>query len=90
MDVPNTFNSVIYATAQPTQIKNLYENYVTLSGRKDVHPLLKDAIQRTIVYQQPTPDSKVVYTDDRAPIEWITNNMVLKFVLFGDMEKLTQ
>jgi hypothetical protein len=32
----------------------------------------------------------VVYTDDRAPIEWITNDMVLSYVLFGDMESLTE
>jgi hypothetical protein len=29
-----------------------------------------------------------VFTDDRAPIEWITNNMVLNFVLSGDVEAL--
>jgi hypothetical protein len=37
---------------------------------------------------QPTPGVDVVYTDDWAPIEWITNNMVLNFVLFGEMEDL--
>jgi len=50
--------------------------------------LLNEAIQRLIVYQKPTPSSQTVYTDDRAPIEWITNNMVLSFVLFGGMENL--
>ena len=88
MDVPDTFNSIIYATYQPTQIENLYKNFLYLYDQENVHPLLLDAIQRTIVYQQPTPDSQVVFTDDWAPIEWITNNMVLKYVLFGDMEAL--
>ena len=31
------------------------------------------------------PDSQVVYTDDWSPIEWITNGMVLNYVLTGDM-----
>jgi predicted membrane-bound spermidine synthase len=88
MDVPDTFNSIVYATVQPTKMENLYNNLLYLLTRKDVNPLLLDAIQRVVVYQQPTPDSKVVFTDDLAPIEWITNNMVLRFVLFGNMESL--
>jgi spermidine synthase len=88
MDLPDTFNSIIYATAQPTDITNLYKNYVALQTRPDIHPLLNEAVQRLIVYQQPTPQSQTVFTDDRAPIEWITNNMVLGFVLFGGMEEL--
>jgi hypothetical protein len=88
MDVPDTFNSIVYATVQPTKMENLYNNLLYLLSRKDVNPLLLDAVQRVVVYQQPTPDSKVVFTDDLAPIEWITNNMVLRFVLFGNMESL--
>jgi len=88
MDIPDTFNSIIYATAQPTEITDLYRNYVDLQARTDVHPLLNEAIQRLIVYQQPAPHSQTVFTDDKAPIEWITNNMVLNFVLFGGMEDL--
>jgi spermidine synthase len=88
MDIPETFNSIVYATIQPTTIDNLYQNYLFLKARPDTHPLLMAAIERTIVNQQPTPDSRVVYTDDWAPIEWITNNMVLNYVLFGDMEAI--
>lgn len=88
MDIPETFNSIIYATRQPTDINNLYQNYVYLGGRTDIHPLLSQALQRVIVFLQPTPDSTVVFTDDRAPIEWITNNMILDYVLLGDLEGL--
>ena len=88
MDLPNTFNSIIYATVRPTDITDLYKNYVDLQACHDVHPLLTDVIERLIVYQQPTPQSGTVFTDDRAPVEWITNNMVLNFVLFGGMEDL--
>ncbi len=88
MDIPDTFNSIIYATVQPTEITDLYRNYVDLQAQTGIHPLLNEAIQRLIVNQQPTPVSQVVFTDDKAPIEWITNNMVLKFVLFGGMEDM--
>jgi hypothetical protein len=41
-----------------------------------------------ILYQQPPPQSQVVYTDDLAPVEWVTNSMILNFVLAGDMDEL--
>jgi spermidine synthase len=88
MDVPGSFNSIVYATVKPTDIENLYENYDQLTQRGDVHPLLLQAIQRMIVYQQPTTMIDSIFTDDWAPIEWITNNMVLNFVLYGEIEDL--
>jgi predicted membrane-bound spermidine synthase len=88
MDIPDTFNSIIYATVQPTRIQDLYDNLLYLLTLKNVHPLLLDAIQRVVVYQQPTPHSDVVFTDDWAPIEWITNELVLRFVLSGGTENL--
>jgi spermidine synthase len=88
MDIPDTFNSVVYATNQPTQIADLYQNYLYLQSRPDTHTLLMAALERTIVNQQPTPQGGQVFTDEKAPIEWITNNMVLNYVFFGDMESL--
>jgi len=88
MDIPNTFNSIIYATAQPTEEANLYDNLLSLYSRSDVHPLLLASIERTLANLQPLPANGQIFTDDRAPIEWLTNNMVLSFVLFGDMSRL--
>ncbi len=88
MDVPGTFNSILYATAQPTRIENLYDNLLYLYTQPDVHPMLIEAIELMVRYQQPTPRSQMVYTDDWSPVEWVTNSMVLNYVLFGDMEAL--
>jgi len=88
MDVPYTFNSIIYATAQPSTIDNLYANWLYLKTRPDVHPLLLSAIELAIVYKQPTPQDNIVYTDDLAPVEWVTNSMILSFVFAGDMSEL--
>jgi spermidine synthase len=88
MDVPYSYNTIIYATLQPTQPANLFANLDQLAQRSDTHPLLLSSLSEAARYLQPTPPLDVVYTDDWAPIEWITNNMVLNFVLFGDMEDL--
>ncbi len=88
MDIPYTFNSIVYATARPTSIDNLYQNLVYLYTRPEVNPLLVQAVENVVVYQQPTPDSAVVYTDDLAPVEWVTNDMVLSYLFFGEIEDL--
>ncbi len=87
MDIPNTFNSILYATVQPTTLDDVHANYVSLLERGDAHPVLMDALQRAILYMQPTPDSEMVFTDDLAPIEWITNNMILSYMA-GGMDEL--
>ena len=88
MDVPETFNSVIYATKQTTTEEYLYANLFEMSQTRDVHPLLIEAMKITALNFQPISEPGTVFTDDLAPIEWITNNMVLRFMLFGDMEIL--
>ncbi|MCL4258251.1 MAG: fused MFS/spermidine synthase [Anaerolineales bacterium] len=88
MDIPDTFNSLVYATVQPTSFADLQANYDRLVGDKDTHPLLLTAMQRTLQHQRQTPAGGQVLTDDRSPIEWIINSMVLRFVLSGEVEAL--
>jgi hypothetical protein len=86
MDIPNAFNSVIYATIQPTQDSNLVSNYAYLTAKGNIHPLLLASMQLAIANLQPPPKTDIIFTDDLAPIEWITNNMVLKFLLNDKLE----
>jgi len=88
MDIPNTFNSIVYATVKPTTFENLANNLDHLITRGDVHPILLDSVYRALLFQKPTPEPTIVFTDDRAPVEWIVNKMVLTFALFGDLEEL--
>jgi predicted membrane-bound spermidine synthase len=95
MDIPDTFNSIVYATKQSTTIDDLYQNYQTLLERDDIHPILTSAVEKAITNLQPNPCSGteptqdcVVFTDDWAPIEWITNSLVLNYVLFSGMEEI--
>jgi spermidine synthase len=87
VDVPNTFNTIIYATPQATKADNLVANELELIA-SDAHPLLVDVIHRAIQNLQPTPPSAVVFTDDWAPIEQLTNAIALRFILTGSVDSL--
>jgi spermidine synthase len=88
MDIPNTFNSMLYATLQPTSQDNLYANLTAMMKRSDVAPLLPEALYLTWTNLAPVPQHTLVFTDDRAPIEWITNNMILNFLVTGEMKTI--
>ncbi len=55
MDVPGSFNSILYATVQPTDIRDLYDNVSQLIHTGGVHPLLMEALALTVVNLKPTP-----------------------------------
>lgn len=88
IDVPNTFNSILYATVQPSDAGNLDANRIALLQDKDTHPLILMAVQTALDNLQPTPSGGTVFTDDRAQIEWITNDMVVRFLLSGGTEQM--
>jgi spermidine synthase len=88
VDIPNTFNSIIYATRQPTSLDNLLTNALALQDDPTAHPLLKEVTVSAYVNQQPIETGGQIYTDDRAPIEWVTNNMIIKFLLSDELETL--
>ena len=88
VDVPGSFNSMVYATRQPTQFGNLRANLDVLKAQPGIPSLLLDSMQVAVDYVQPTPPMSVVYTDDWAPVEWVTNSMVLNYVLFGDLQAI--
>lgn len=88
MDIPNTFNSMIYATRQPTEAGNLLKNLIELTGHKDTPPLLLNTVQLALANLRDTPPATRVYTDDLSPIEWVTNTMVLDFLVSDDISTL--
>jgi spermidine synthase len=88
VDIPNTFNTIIYATVQPTSSDNIRDNLIHLYHQGDLHPLLLYAMGTAANNLQPEPGQDQVFTDDHAPVEWITNTMVLRFLLSGDMESI--
>lgn len=88
MDIPGTFNSIMYATRQPTTPDDMLVNLSAMLEDPTTHPLLLESVQRAYTYRREPPTSTRVFTDDLAPIEWITNNMVLQFLIGGGAETL--
>jgi spermidine synthase len=84
VDVPQTFNSIIFATIQPTQAENLRENLAYFESRPDAPVLLLETLRTAVASLQPTPQTGPVFTDDLAPIEWITNDMIVRYLLSGE------
>ncbi|KPK89298.1 MAG: hypothetical protein AMJ88_17805 [Anaerolineae bacterium SM23_ 63] len=87
VDVPNTFNTILYGTVQPSRPENLVANQLLLESEGASLALL-DSIERAIENLQPTPDSDIVFTDDWSPIERLTNAMAIQFILGGELEIL--
>ncbi len=87
MDIPGSFNTILFATRQPGSWDNLWVNYNALWD-SDAPSLLLEAMTMTLTTQQPEPTMTRVYTDDKAPIEWVTNKIVLDFILGGGTEEM--
>lgn len=88
MDIPNSLNSMIFATKQPTLAENFSANLIRLAGDTNTNPLLITTMSSTFTNLQDGYSTTTVFTDDLAPIEWIVNNMVVSFVLDGGLEFL--
>jgi predicted membrane-bound spermidine synthase len=77
VDIPDTLNSMIFATRQPTQADNLIDNYIALSENSDTPSLLLSTLETAVLNIQPEPLDGTLFTDDKAPVEWITNAMIM-------------
>jgi len=88
MDVPGSLNTIIFATLQPTAPADFAENLARLVEDPGIHPLLISAMSSTFANLQTGYETAAVFTDDRAPIEWIVNDMVFRFVLSGGTDDL--
>jgi hypothetical protein len=84
MDIPNSFNSMIYATLQSTTVQDLQRNINSLGALPSTNPLLTESLMLTAANLQPISLHSTVFTDDHSPIEWITNTMILNFILQGE------
>jgi spermidine synthase len=88
MDIPGTLNTMIFATKQPTTNENFAANLMALAADPTTHPLLLNAMQITFASLKPGYTTTTVFTDDLAPIEWIVNDMVIRFVVGGEVKIL--
>ncbi|HOJ00725.1 MAG TPA: fused MFS/spermidine synthase [Anaerolineaceae bacterium] len=87
-DVPDTFNTMLYATRSATSVQNLYNNYLFLDASGNFPALLRESMETAILNLQPLGASDLVFTDDRAPVENLVNTMLIDFYRAGGVETL--
>ena len=88
IDVPNSYNSIVYATKQPTDQSYLAENRDVLENQVSEDSITLRAVDVALQNMRPLPTGGMVFTDNQAPIEWITNNMVLNFILSDQVQEM--
>jgi spermidine synthase len=88
IDVPGALNTILVATARPTTAGNLVANLASLDAAVD--PLLRQALETAQANLVPTQASNIVFTDDRAPVETITDSLVIRYLLEGGIEALPE
>lgn len=83
LDAPNygstLGNSLVIATKQPTQLNNYYLNVELLRDSR-----LRIVAQRTFntpIWEFTPTDEDIVFTDDKAPVEQVIHNLVLRYLL---------
>lgn len=84
IDVPYSFNTILVATRQPTSDDNLAENLATLPT--EAHPMLRQILTDSVGAIVPTNRIDILFTDDRAPLETITDSLVLNYLMGGAEE----
>lgn len=87
LDVPNSYNTILYATRQPTVADNLQANLAALP--QETHTILRVALSLAPQALRPTVASNVRFTDDKAPVEQVVDSMVIEFLLNGGINELT-
>jgi spermidine synthase len=88
VDIPGSLNTMLFATKQKTTPENFATNLFLLSQDPNVHPLLINTMQTTFANLRTGYETTIVFTDDHAPIEWIVNDMVIRFILGGNTQYL--
>jgi predicted membrane-bound spermidine synthase len=76
-NVPGTFNTEIMATVQPTSITTFRANLAQFSPNSIMGQVAGEV---SPVVTQGHSDGGIVFTDDRAPIEQITDQLLLSYI----------
>ena len=79
IDVPGTLNTILVATQRPTTADSLAANLAALPP--DADPLLRDALATAAANLAPITPGGVVFRDDRAPVETISDSIVIRYLL---------
>ncbi len=78
ISVPRTFNAIVVATNQPTATENLAANLPFMDDER-----LRTVAERARANLTDVAPGSLIFTDDRAPVELLTDALVLNYVLGG-------
>src|SRR6266852_4612950 len=76
-NVPGTFNTEVMATMQPTSIDIFRLNLAQFAPQTVMGQVASEVLP---VVTRGNPDGGIVFTDDRAPIEQITDQLLLNYI----------
>ena len=76
-NVPNTFNTEIMATKGPTSIVTFQKNLARLTSDSTLGQIANEVLP---VVKEGNADGGLVFTDDRSPIEQITDQLLLNYI----------
>jgi len=71
-------NSLVVATVQTTALDNLRHNQHSLASL--AQPMLVEMVKRAIPAARVAPTDGVVFTDDLAPVEQVTHQLILDYL----------
>jgi predicted membrane-bound spermidine synthase len=78
IEIPNSFNAIVVATAQTTVARNLADNLPLLTDMR-----LHVVAERALANLREVASTGVVFTDDRAPVEQLTHDLALRYIFGG-------
>ena len=79
IDLEGTFNTVLVATQQVTYPDNLRQNAALAE-----HALIAQTADLALANLYPLAGDGAAFTDDRAPVESLTNAIILRYLLRGE------
>lgn len=79
IDVPTSFNSLVIGTVQRSNLTEYADNVTNLTD-----PTLLAVAERAAGHVREFNDPGPVFTDDLAPVEQVTDAMILRYVLGGE------
>ncbi len=77
VDIPNAYNSILFAQNTRNSLDNLRCNYEQLSSDSETPILLLETLSAALGNHKPVEtDSAMIFTDDSAPVEIMTNQTI--------------
>jgi spermidine synthase len=76
-NVPNTFNTEIMATKEPTSMATFQKNLARFTPEETLGQVASEVLP---VVKEGRPNGGLVFTDDRSPLEQITDQLLLNYI----------